>query len=242
MANAGTPDSGLEETPSEQEYARLVYLGSKHVDPPPQAPGIPACSIGPSLLSGPCVINYFVCGSRLAPASVLEAPQPRKTRDTRSRGREARSRGRRARSQGADEKKHTNDDELMGLIREAMALREKFRLKDENFMDRAKKVLLLSMLCVNRNNRGGNYPNPTTVLNLLISIFTDGFNPSDANHEGVCVQEIPSKERPADSITELEHNINKCKHTPLEECFENDAEAAYSTLSHSHLLMTLLCW
>ena len=109
----------------------------------------------------------------------------------------------------------TNDD-LMGIIREAMALRVKFRLKDENQKDRAKKILLLTMLCVNRHNRGGNYPNPTTVLNLLIKIFNDGFNPSDANHEGVCVQAIPSKERPADSITELEHNINKCKHTFLE--------------------------
>ena len=56
------------------------------------------------------------------------------------------------------------------------------------------------------------------------------------------MQEIPSKHRPADSITELEYNINKCKHTFLEGCFEDDAEAAYSTLSHSHLLLTLLCW
>ena len=75
----------------------------------------------------------------------------------------------------------------------------------------------------------GNSPNPTTVLNLLINIFTVGFNPSDANHEGVCVQDIPFKERPADSITELEYNIIKCKHTLLEGCFEDDAEAAYST-------------
>ena len=139
-------------------------------------------------------------------------------------------------------KKKMTNDEMVGLIREAMALRVKFRLKDENQKDRAKKILLLTMLCVNRHNRGGNYPNPTTVLNLLIKIFNDGFNPSDANHEGVCVQAIPSKERPVDSITELEYNINKCKHTLLEGCFEDDAEAAYSTLSHSHLLLTLLCW
>ena len=52
-------------------------------------------------------------------------------------------------------KKKITIDELVGLIREAMALRVKFRLKDENFRDRAKKILLLSMLCVNRNNRGG---------------------------------------------------------------------------------------
>ena len=95
----------------------------------------------------------------------------------------------------AQVKKKMTNDEMVGLIREAMALRVKFRLKDENQKDRAKKILLLTMLCVNRHNRGGNYPNPATVLNLLIKIFTDGFNPSDANHEGVCVQEIPFKER-----------------------------------------------
>jgi len=79
------------------------------------------------------------------------------------------------------------------------------------------------MLCVNRQNRGGNYPHPGTVLNLLINIFKEGFNAADANHEGVCVQEIPSKEHPAGYTTDLEYNINTCKHTPLEGCFEDDS-------------------
>ena len=62
----------------------------------------------------------------------------------------------------------------------------------------------------------GNFQNPATVLSLLINIFTVGFTPPNANHEGVCVQEIPFKERPGDSITELEYSINKRKHTLLE--------------------------
>ena len=56
------------------------------------------------------------------------------------------------------------------------------------------------------------------------------------------MQEIPPKERPQDHQTELDHNIEKCKFTSLEGCFDEDTEAAYSTLSHSHLLLTLLCW
>ena len=55
----------------------------------------------------------------------------------------------------AQVKKKMINDEMVGLIREAMALRVKFRLKDENQKDRAKKILLLTMLCVNRHNRGG---------------------------------------------------------------------------------------
>ena len=74
-----------------------------------------------------------------------------------------------SRVQMAAGSKEPQDDAMMGLIREAMALRVKFRLKDENQKDRAKKILLLTMLCVNRHNRGGNYPNPTTVLNLLLT-------------------------------------------------------------------------
>ena len=45
------------------------------------------------------------------------------------------------------------------------------------------------------------------MLNLLISIFDQGFNDADANHEGVCVQEIPAKDRPGDYVTELGYNI-----------------------------------
>ena len=74
-----------------------------------------------------------------------------------------------------------NDEDTWGLIREAMALRVKYRLKDDSDKARAKKRLMLTLLCVSRYNRGGNYPNPTTVLNLLISIFDEGFNDADAN-------------------------------------------------------------
>ena len=100
-----------------------------------------------------------------------------------------------------------NDEDTWGLIREAMAFRVKYRLEDDSDKARAKKRLMLTLLCVSRYNRGGNYPNPTTVLNLLISIFDQGFNDADANHEGVCVQEIPAKDRPDDYVTDLEYNF-----------------------------------
>ena len=134
------------------------------------------------------------------------------------------------------------EDGMMGLIREAMALRVKYRLQKATGVKIDKKTLTLTMLCVNRHNRGGNYPHPGTVLNLLINIFKEGFNEADANHEGVCVQELPAKERPKNYKTELEYNIEKTRFTSLEGCFDEDSEAAYSTLSHSHLLLTLLCW
>ena len=136
----------------------------------------------------------------------------------------------------------SNDEEMWGLIREAMALRVKYRLKDDSDKARAKKRLMLTLLCVSRYNRGGNYPNPTTVLNWLISIFGQGFNDAEANHEGVAVQEIPAKDRPDDYVTDLEYNIKRMPVHASRRMLDADAEAAYSTLSHSHLLLTLLCW
>ena len=42
----------------------------------------------------------------------------------------------------------SNDEEMWGLIREAMALRVKYRLKDDSDKARAKKRLMLTLLCV----------------------------------------------------------------------------------------------
>ena len=61
----------------------------------------------------------------------------------------------------------------IGSIREAMALRVKYRLCDGI---RSKRDLHLEMLCVHKLNRGGQYPMPKTVVNLGIGIFEDGFS------------------------------------------------------------------
>ena len=67
----------------------------------------------------------------------------------------------------AQVKKKMTNDEMVGLIREAMALRVKFRLKDENQKDRAKKILLLTMLCVNRHSRGEGLSEPNYGAELV---------------------------------------------------------------------------
>ena len=75
----------------------------------------------------------------------------------------------------------------IGLVRQAMAFRVKYRV--------AKKVLSLYRLAVHPHNRGGMYPQPDTVRNLGLKIITKGFNQSEANHEGVSVEEMPFCER-----------------------------------------------
>ena len=75
----------------------------------------------------------------------------------------------------------------IGLVRQAMAFRVKYRV--------AKKVISLFRLAVHPQNRGGMYPQPDTVRNLGLKIISKGFNQSEANHEGVCVEEIPYSER-----------------------------------------------
>ena len=125
-------------------------------------------------------------------------------------------------------------DEVDGLIREAMAFKVKYRVVAEG---RMKMQLLLSMLCVHAGNRGGQYPQPETVQNLGMNIFDNGFNDEEANHQGVCVQEMPRRDRSRDYLTLAEYNRRKCVKTSLDGCFPSDAEALYGTLSHNHLLL-----
>ena len=82
-------------------------------------------------------------------------------------------------------------EELEGLVREAMALRVKYRFKD-----RVKRPVHIDQLCIHKHNRGGQYPQSGTVENLGIHIFNEGFDAEEANHEGECVQELPVHERP----------------------------------------------
>ena len=143
---------------------------------------------------------------------------------------------------------HKHDAPTMdGLIREAMAFRDKYRLKDERGVARKTRKLHLEQLCICKDNRGGQYPNPDTVIGLGIGIFTEGFSLDEANHQGVCVQEIPVQHQTAiwtsqPYLTMRDWNISKCFGTLLEGCFPSDADCTYGTLAHGHLLLTLLCW
>ena len=129
----------------------------------------------------------------------------------------------------------------IGLVRQAMAFRVKYRV--------AKKVISLSRMGVHPQNRGGMYPQPDTVRNLGLKILSKGFNQSEANHEGVCVEEIPYSERAkrkrSDGLpyeTYADYNIRQCDHLFLDKCFSHLNDIMYGTLSHSHLLLVLLSW
>ena len=99
-------------------------------------------------------------------------------------------------------------------------------------------------------NRGGVYPQEDTVANLGVNLLTKGFNEDEANHEGVCVQEVPPEERKHDPVvnsapyeTYAQHNARSCEHAALKTCFAHGGgkDILYGTLSHSHLLLVLLC-
>ena len=77
----------------------------------------------------------------------------------------------------------------MGLVRKAMAYRVKYRVS------LSKKKIALSRLAVHPHHRGGMYPQPDAVRNLGAQIMATGFNGSEADHEGVCVEEVPFCER-----------------------------------------------
>ena len=84
-------------------------------------------------------------------------------------------------------------DELYGLIREAMALRVKYRLIDSH--GKHKRRVPLMLLCVHPKNRGSIYPQPERVQNLGIQIHEQGEDESEANHNGVVVEEMPAEKQ-----------------------------------------------
>ena len=130
-----------------------------------------------------------------------------------------------------------------GLVRKAMALRVKYRVS-------AKIIPVpLCRIGVHPDNRGGMYPQPDTVRNLGLDIMSKGFNQSEANHEGVNVEEVPFGERAAHSRRigspyqpYSDYNNGQCDHLLLGSCFINSIDVMYGTLSHSHLLLVLLSW
>ena len=130
----------------------------------------------------------------------------------------------------------------IGVIREAMALRVKYRTGKQKFMLRA--------MGVHPQNRGGNYPKGSVVKNLGVKIGDGGFSTEEANHAGVCVEEIPASQRTEDPMnpgspyeTYLEMNRRKTSAVAeLCSCFSDHLDVLVGTLSHSHLLLVLLSW
>ena len=133
----------------------------------------------------------------------------------------------------------------VGLVRAAMALRVKYRVSGE------RKHISLSRLGVHPMNRGGVYPQPDTVRNLGLELLNTGFNENEANHEGVCVEEVPFHERSAATAdgsaavaapyeSYADFNRKNACHPFLSACFSDQSDVMYGTLSHSHLLLVLL--
>lgn len=136
-------------------------------------------------------------------------------------------------------------DIRIGLVRQAMAYRVKYRVADGR--KNCKKRVPLSLLGVHPLNRGGVYPQPDTVVNLGLHVLDMGFSSQEANHEGVCVQEVPEVSRgrhPLDPTKAYEtyRSFNlRCSTSPeLKDCFSCESDVMYGTLSHSHLLLTML--
>ena len=134
----------------------------------------------------------------------------------------------------------------LGLIRKAMAFRVKYRLVGENGF--CKRRIPLRILGVHPDNRGGVYPQAGVCRQLGIRLAKGGFNQEEADHQGVCVEDIPSKELSAvagsSAVAESyqEYNCRRCAGSGyLEKCFV-ESNVLYGTLSHSHLLLVLLCW
>ena len=135
----------------------------------------------------------------------------------------------------------------IGLIRQAMAYRAKCRVKLPG-NDRRKRIPL-ALLGVHRMNRGGQYPQSETVRNLGVNILLRGFNESEANHERVCVEEVPSDFRVHDPLdkgmpyeTYAQRNARSSGHGALNVCFPlaDKQDICYGLLSHNHLLLVLL--
>ena len=133
----------------------------------------------------------------------------------------------------------------MGLVRAAMAFRVKYRISGE------RKHISLPRLGVHPMNRGGVYPQPDTVRNLGLELLNTGFNENEANHEGVCVEEVPFRERSAATAdgsaavaapyeSYADFNRKNACHPFLSACFSDQSDVMYGTLSHSHLLLVLL--
>lgn len=138
-------------------------------------------------------------------------------------------------------------EQELGIIRKAMALRVKYRIHHGKS---TWKRILIRCLGIHKWNRCGIYPSPEVVKNLGIQLLLWGYSQEEADHQGVCVQEVPTSEsaraEEGGRLKGYEYlstwNEKHCRCSELlDRCFA-DSDITYGTLSHSHLLLVLLCW
>jgi len=110
---------------------------------------------------------------------------------------------------------------------------------------------------VHMMNRGGFeiFPNGTDVRTLGCELIQSTLDQAEADHNGIVVEEVPAEVRLMmpdfkDPVTRKpyegigQYNYKMCQHSDyLRTCFDEDdaRRVVLGTLSHSHLLMFLLC-
>ena len=129
-----------------------------------------------------------------------------------------------------------------GQIRAAMAYRVKYR-KEYFAEGKQQKITRLSprQLCPRQKNRGGVYPNENAVRDLGISILNEYFLQEEADHLGVCVEEVPSAERPVEYLTYEEFNLEKSNATTYLNGIFRSHDFSHGALAHNHLLCVCCC-
>jgi hypothetical protein len=136
-----------------------------------------------------------------------------------------------------------NAADAIGVIRKAMALRVKYRINDA--LSKNPRRIQTTQLGVHHVNRGGVYPQFDVVRGLGDNLLNWGFCQEEADHLGVCVQEIPITERapavagaqPYETFTCYNRRQSLGSH--LKNCFKDGEQISYGTLSHSHLMLVL---
>ena len=127
-----------------------------------------------------------------------------------------------------------------GCVAAAMAYRVKYRRENK------KLDIMLRSIAPHPDNRRGVYPNGETVCNLGLSILNEGFSLEEANHAGVCVEEVPAGVEIPKEIEKTyerikDYNFKKCTDERLSVCFAHGmSDIMYGSLSHSHLILVLL--
>ena len=124
-----------------------------------------------------------------------------------------------------------------GVLRAGMAYRVKYRkeILSEGKLQHVTR-LMPRQLCPHNRNRGGVYPNENAVRDLGIALLNQFFLQDEADHLGVCVEEIPSDERPAGYVTYEQFNLLKSEATTYLKGIFQGQEFSHEGLSHNHLV------
>ena len=126
-----------------------------------------------------------------------------------------------------------------------IALRAKYRVKGT---DGYMKVPL-KLLGVHCESRSGVFPSAARVQALICHILINGFSSTEANHEGVVVEELPAEHHEAfhqkwgvPYQTFKDYNCSKGGSvSALRPAFSETRQIMFGTLAHSTLVVGLLC-